>query len=71
MAAVHGAIRATVDADALVSVTASELGRIDRTVKKAGLTTERREGAADDPIPALRAIIDRHGSVRNSLCQAG
>jgi hypothetical protein len=61
-AAVHGTIRATVDADALVSVTPKEFGRIDRALKKAGLSTARRDGDPDDPIPALLQITDRHGN---------
>ena len=61
-AAVHGAIRATTDADALVSLTFAELRRVDRAVRKEGLRAELREGDADDPIPALLAVSDRHGN---------
>lgn len=61
-AAVHGTIRATTDADALVSVTPTALGRIERALQTAGLTTVRRQGDADDPIPALLTISDRHGN---------
>jgi predicted nucleotidyltransferase len=61
-AAVHGSIRATTDADALVSVTASELGRLEKLLRKAGFTTELRRGQTHHPIPALLAVTDRHGN---------
>lgn len=61
-AAVHGTIRATTDADALISVTPRELVRIGRALQRTGLQIEHREGDADDPIAALLAITDRHGN---------
>lgn len=61
-AAVHGAIRATTDADALVSVTVPELRKLEKRFRKAGLATELRRGDAEDPVPALLAISDRHGN---------
>jgi hypothetical protein len=59
-AAVYGAIRATTDADALLSVSIARLGQLDKIFKKAGFTTELRRGDADDPIPALLSVSDRH-----------
>jgi hypothetical protein len=61
-AAVHGAIRATTDADALVSLTPSGLRKVELALRRAGLSTELREGDSDDPIPALLAVGDRHGN---------
>lgn len=61
-AAVHGVIRATLDADALVSLTVRELRMIERALRKSGLHTELREGDGSDPIPALLAVSDRHGN---------
>lgn len=61
-ASVHGSIRATTDADALVSVSASQLTRLQKALKKAGFRTELRHGDADDPIPALLAVTDKHGN---------
>lgn len=61
-AAVHGAIRATLDADALVSLTMPELRKIGRAIQKSGLNTELREGDGSDPIPARLAVSDRHGN---------
>jgi hypothetical protein len=59
-AAVYGAIRATTDADALLSVSIAKLGQLEKVFKKAGFATELRRGDADDPIPALLSVSDRH-----------
>lgn len=61
-AAVYGSVRATVDADALVSVSQSALAGLEKSLRKAGLEVELRRGDAEDPIPALLAINDRHGN---------
>ena len=61
-ASVHGSIRATADADALLSVTVPRLREIEKALKKAGFDTQLRRGDADDPIPALLAVSDRHGN---------
>ncbi len=50
-AAVYGAIRATTDADALLSVSIARLGQLEKIFKKAGFATELRRGDADDPFP--------------------
>lgn len=59
-ASIHGAIRATTDADALVSVTMPKLHRLEKAFGASGLTTELRRGDAEDPIPALLTVSDRH-----------
>ena len=61
-ASVHGSIRATTDADALVSASASKLARLQRAFKKARFNTDLRHGDADDPIAALLAVADKHGN---------
>jgi predicted nucleotidyltransferase len=61
-ASVHGSIRATTDADALCSVSATKLARLQRAFKKAGFATDLRHGDADDPISALLALADEHGN---------
>jgi predicted nucleotidyltransferase len=61
-AAVHGSIRATTDADALLSVTVPRLRQIEKVLAKAGLDTQLRRGDAEDPIPALLAVSDRQGN---------
>jgi len=59
-ASIHGAIRATTDADVLLSASLPRLGRLEKALRKSGLGTELRRGDADDPIRALLAITDRH-----------
>ena len=59
-ASVHGAIRGTTDADAVLSVSAAGLGRLQKVLGKSGVMTEMRLGDADDPVPALLAVTDRH-----------
>jgi predicted nucleotidyltransferase len=61
-ASVHGELRATADADALISVTAAKLARLGSTFKNLGFETELRRGDADDPIPAMLIIGDTHGN---------
>ncbi len=61
-ASFHGAIRATTDADALVSVSPAKLARLQKAFKKARFTTDLRHGDAEDPIPALLAVADKHGN---------
>jgi predicted nucleotidyltransferase len=59
-ASVHGSIRATIDADALVSVGVGKLKQLQRDLKKNGFETDLRHGDADDPIQALLAVTDKH-----------
>jgi predicted nucleotidyltransferase len=61
-AAVHGAIRATTDADALLSIALPRLGSLARAFKKAGFEAELRRGDSEDPIVALLVLSDRHGN---------
>ena len=61
-ASVHGELRATADADALISVTVSKLTSLRALFKKAGFETDLRRGDADDPIPAILVIGDTHGN---------
>ncbi|MGH8863741.1 MAG: hypothetical protein ACREVZ_03710 [Burkholderiales bacterium] len=56
---VYGAVRATTDADALVSVSPSKLADLEKVIRKSGLMAELRRGDSDDPIPALLAISDQ------------
>lgn len=59
-AAVHGAIRATTDADALLSVAQSRLGHLEKAFQRAGFESELRRGDAEDPIQALLVLSDHH-----------
>jgi hypothetical protein len=61
-ASVHGALRATADADALISVTVSKLTILRTNFKKARLEADLWRGNADDPIPAMLIISDTHGN---------
>jgi predicted nucleotidyltransferase len=57
-ASVHGAIRASRDADALLSVTVSALPGLERSFRAAGFSTELRRGDMDDPIGAVLTLHD-------------
>jgi hypothetical protein len=61
-AAVHGSIRGTTDADALLSTPLSRLRTLETAFQKAGLEAELRRGDADDPIAAMLIVHDRHGN---------
>lgn len=61
-ASVYGTVRATTDADAVVSASRSKLAGLEKILRKAGLMAELRRGDADDPIPALFAITDQFGN---------
>jgi len=61
-AAVHGSVRASLDADALVSVTIPDAKSLQGSFATDGLTTDLRMGDADDPIPALLAVSDEFGN---------
>lgn len=61
-ASVHGAIRATADADALLAITMPKLAHLEKAFKRAGFETELRLGDPDDPISALLAVTDRHAN---------
>ena len=61
-AAIHGVIRSTLDADALVSLPVTALANIGQHFAGAGYDTELRQGDADDPIPALLVIRDVHAN---------
>jgi predicted nucleotidyltransferase len=61
-ASVYGTVRATTDADALVSVLPSKRAGLEKMLRKAGFKVEFRRSDSDDPIPALFAISDQFGN---------
>jgi len=61
-ASVHGVVRASVDADAVLSLTIRELGELEETFRAAGFQTELRRGDPDDPIPAMLVLSDSLGN---------
>jgi hypothetical protein len=58
-ASVHGVIRASRDADALLSLTISALPGLEARFKAAGFETELRRGDMDDPIGAVLTLHDK------------
>jgi predicted nucleotidyltransferase len=67
-AAVYGAIRASADADALVSLSIAKLSTLSQVFKKKGFTAELRRGDTEDPIPAMLVIGDKHQNRVDLLC---
>jgi predicted nucleotidyltransferase len=61
-AAIHGSVRATTDADALLSTTVAKLTNLSRVFEKAGFATGLRRGDEGDPIPAMLLVSDTHGN---------
>lgn len=61
-ASLHGAGRASLDADLVVSSSIMEGTRIDEALKRAGLTTELRRGDLEDAIPGLVRVSDSFGN---------
>jgi hypothetical protein len=57
---VHGVVRASVDADAVVSVGFQELSKLADTFRTMGLAAHLRRGDPDDPIDAVLALRDSH-----------
>lgn len=58
--AVHGVVRASLDADAIVSLAAQEAPALGAELARAGFDVEIRKGAFDDPIAAALVIRDKH-----------
>lgn len=59
-AAIHGMVRASVDADAVASLTVGESRTLERQLADRGFAVQLRVGDHDDPIPALLAVTDEH-----------
>jgi hypothetical protein len=61
-ASLHGAGRASLDADLVVSASVMEGTQINEAMKQAGLTTELRRGDLEDAIPGLVRVSDAFGN---------
>jgi hypothetical protein len=61
-ASVHGFVRASMDADALLAVHSDELPALARRFRDDGFATELRHGDAVDPIAAVLTLTDEHGN---------
>jgi predicted nucleotidyltransferase len=58
-ASIYGVVRASIDADAILSLGAQKQSDLERTFRAAGFQTALRLGDADDPIPAVLQLTDR------------
>ncbi|MGA2861429.1 MAG: hypothetical protein ACLQFT_07380 [Steroidobacteraceae bacterium] len=61
-AAVHGVVRASLDADAVLSFTTQDAQRLEQAFIAAGFHAELRRGDLDDPIACLLALTDTYGN---------
>src|SRR5437879_12477899 len=61
-ASVHGAVRASMDADVVLSVPLPEAEGLGSTLTAAGFQTELTRGDLEDPIPAMLKVTDRFGN---------
>jgi hypothetical protein len=59
---VHGVVRASQDADAVIHATVPEIGVVGSKLAALGFKAELRRGDIDDPIPALLLVSDTHGN---------
>jgi hypothetical protein len=61
-ASVHGLVRASMDADAILAVHSDELAVLERRFREDGFATELRYGDAVDPIAAVLTLTDAHAN---------
>jgi predicted nucleotidyltransferase len=59
-ASVHGVVRASLDADAIMSVATQKLRGLEQRFAAAAFHTELRYGDLDDPIAAMLVLTDQH-----------
>jgi hypothetical protein len=57
-ASVYGVVRASRDADALLSISVAALSGLEKTFREAGFGAELRRGDFDDPIGAVLTLQD-------------
>jgi hypothetical protein len=58
-ASIYGVVRASIDANAVLSLGPQKQSYLEKQFKAAGFQTELRHGDADDPIPALLQLKDQ------------
>lgn len=61
-ASVHGIVRASMDADAVLSLTIQETATLEREFRAAGFQTELRRGDPDDPISGVLSLTDAYNN---------
>ncbi|MGO9992008.1 MAG: hypothetical protein ACLPTF_05790 [Steroidobacteraceae bacterium] len=59
-ASVHGAVRASMDADVVLSIGMREAEHLEHAFRAAGFRTELTRGDLEDPIPGLLRLHDPH-----------
>ena len=57
-ASIHGVVRASIDADAVLSLGGRKRSYLELMFRSAGFQTELRVGGVDDPIPAVLQLMD-------------
>jgi hypothetical protein len=61
-AAAHGVVRASVDADVVLSMAVKEAPELKDALEIAGFRTKLRRGDYEDPIAAVLELTDEHGN---------
>ncbi len=61
-ASIHGAVRASMDADVLLSVDTQQAKRLEVDFTAAGFHTKLTRGDFEDPIPGLLEVSDAFGN---------
>jgi predicted nucleotidyltransferase len=61
-ASVHGAVRASMDADVVLSARMARARDLDRSFALAGFATQLTEGDFEDPIPGLLRVSDSYAN---------
>ena len=61
-ASIHGVVRASLDADAVLALSNRELADLETHLRASGLETELRYGDDNDPIGAVLALTDSFGN---------
>jgi predicted nucleotidyltransferase len=61
-ASIHGAVRASMDADVVLALAVQEAKELEHTFKVAKFLAELAQGDHDDPIPALLKLSDGYGN---------
>jgi hypothetical protein len=57
-ASIHGVVRASVDADVVLSLASQRKADLEKQFRDTAFQTELRVGDSDDPIPALLQLTD-------------
>ena len=57
-ASVHGVVRASLDADAVMSLTVQEAPALEKNFRAAGFLATLNRGDLEDPIPVVLSVAD-------------